>query len=1525
MIGLVAFGSNERVYDRDRSVVAVSSFWGSNPPYAGYHPLGILGRPDCENALVSNECQSDLPWRGDLSLFPELGTHVYLDGHVGYVRAIHQKNGTLDLEMQQYYKRVAGNLVPCYMSPLEAANYPDSCLDEAAGGGFNAAYGRPPRLNVERKAIQAFNAAVWSPERMKRTDDLLQGGGMFGPQYVYEHRHADVYRGILPYTEWIEAKVDEPVYIFRVIVGMPRGAGAVVAIRARNPKAVKGSADEWVRLYEGRPLLKDSERQLSSGAYWAWSPPICQSPFKANTIRLELDTSEETGVETWNYIDYVQVIGSQRAPHAALPAQRSGSRTSTVQDSSAHMSSRVVYVPHKHASGQDSFEYQVTDCRGAAFRVGEPGVVSFEITPVNDAPIIASSTLNASLDTREYFSLMALVSDIETPFEKLELTITQLPTIGTLYDSEQPILTTPHTLLKKSVIGFLVKTVDSWMAVDTSSNVKYTTTYFELAVTDADGGTTIRRSLLRINDNKLTLQPGFIINANGMKQACPRGTYEVEHRLCQRADSFSYVDLPGSNETGVKNCPNNMRVLVIKNRKGSPVEEYLDGAEALEQCTCAPGFYTPHPLLWSTSAFPVTCLPCPIHARCDGATLPPVAEVGYALAPQQTGALQEMRDIDCSLDAVSCHSQRISIAFLECPYAGCLGGGYAALESNASGSDAVESVMVSPFHVEIFRCKIGYVPQSALCTLCDTAGGYAKSNSGNCSQCSYGIDSPVYWVISVIFATSWFVVIRFFATKAIKSIYIWSAFVQFLGLYSDFHVQWGQGVQDLLDMCSLFNLNLDLTHIGCVLHSYKSRWLAALCVPVVWFASALIHYAFSYTIIHLQMMWHRTQSNEKEGVSGIFDDTLSLRNLMTKGIHHSSAVAQCASEQTRRAKLALSTSARHVAQQTTGFSLRKSSSFVVAQTKYSSARNLAHGLAQHAKCAEIAKKLAFHRVRSFLLTYLPMWTFFLNLYYLKALAKCLEAFVCSEIDEETGGQFLVAAPSIPCWGDEHRILVIIAAVVLPFFLLFVPLLYCFILFGIVRRKGPNHPVSVRHFGFLYTRFEKQYYWWEFVELTRKLIFACAAIFGSALSTMIQLLLAFIAAFIVLLLYMRAAPFVAVRHDILAIHLAISELMMLFLGCFVIYRDASDDAKDDGAWVEILTYVLLSAAGLSMLFVSFEDFRSYVMDLRLDSLGKALGVKLQGTVFNRSRRAYRLFFWIRAASSEEVARVRELELALEKADLRAASIRMNSETKRYRRLLLDEPRLLDYAMNIKQIEELKAEVLKRKYDHAASEMLRRLRHRSTFGSLQDNISSPSERTEVQRLLHQYVRAVEVHEPLLAGQILAKEYFASSFQGVLLEWAVERANQEELSLLRDVVDSMRRYDAGSLEQASLDDFMKDAEQNIIVRAIGHEFEAAVTAATLEFEHMDTDKMTTNKNMPDVLTVTARQVVTTASNLFAKQAAPSKSMEKAASTLPVEDPVGTVISTAELKESHPPQGGSSSSSVADGEISNTRAWTL
>ena len=81
---------------------------------------------------------------------------------------------------------------------------------------------------------------------------------------------------------------------------------------------------------------------------------------------MEVDTSAETGIADWNYIDYARVYGSLELPSAALI---SGTR-------------QLLYIPDENSNGADSFVYVATDCAGDLFRSSFPGIISFEIDPV---------------------------------------------------------------------------------------------------------------------------------------------------------------------------------------------------------------------------------------------------------------------------------------------------------------------------------------------------------------------------------------------------------------------------------------------------------------------------------------------------------------------------------------------------------------------------------------------------------------------------------------------------------------------------------------------------------------------------------------------------------------------------------------------------------------------------------------------------------------------------------------------------------------------------------------------------------------------------------------------------------------------------------------------------------------------------------------------------------------------------------------------------------------------------------------
>lgn len=96
-------------------------------------------------------------------------------------------------------------------------------------------------------------------------------------------------------------------------------------------------------------MVEDFNEYTRKQKYWRWSPGgLCRPHFRTSELRVELDTSAETGINDWNYIDSISCEGSTEMQGAALPTG-----TST-----------VVYVPDHNAHGWDGFEYRGSDCPG---------------------------------------------------------------------------------------------------------------------------------------------------------------------------------------------------------------------------------------------------------------------------------------------------------------------------------------------------------------------------------------------------------------------------------------------------------------------------------------------------------------------------------------------------------------------------------------------------------------------------------------------------------------------------------------------------------------------------------------------------------------------------------------------------------------------------------------------------------------------------------------------------------------------------------------------------------------------------------------------------------------------------------------------------------------------------------------------------------------------------------------------------------------------------------------------------------
>ena len=438
-------------------VISVSSFWGG-PPYAGYHPLTILGPPDCG---AFGECPQDAPWVSDTSIFPSVGQRLLHASLVAFVTAIDVAGAALTIEYHTMYKPNAnGDNQQCIIDPNGASkSYPLDCTHDLSNFNVNPETGRL-RAVVPRSEIGAMDAGGWCPLQKGYVGTRqMSGGGAFGDQYAFNHVQDTYYKGGLdvPYTEYIEVAVASPVYPVQVEVGSPRGMGQVVSVRVKDPDG------HWQQMYAGAALTAVASLHTRTRKYWQWVPSdSCRPHFVASEFRIEVDTSSETGIGDWNYIDYVKVYGASTLQLAALPP---------------HLDT-VVYVPDANAFGADSFQYRATDCAGDLVRLSPVGTVRIDIAPVNDAPVAHDSAFTMSIQERALVPL--LFSDVDELSANLTVFILTLPSDATLID----VSGTSDTVIHMTPFE-MAATGTSRISVETGSAVGNDT--FVFRVVDRDG------------------------------------------------------------------------------------------------------------------------------------------------------------------------------------------------------------------------------------------------------------------------------------------------------------------------------------------------------------------------------------------------------------------------------------------------------------------------------------------------------------------------------------------------------------------------------------------------------------------------------------------------------------------------------------------------------------------------------------------------------------------------------------------------------------------------------------------------------------------------------------------------------------------------------------------------------------------------------------------------------------------------------------------------------------------------------
>ena len=275
-------------------VLGVSSS-GAAPPYAGYHPLNILGPPDCSTAVP--RCNRS-PWVTDPNIYPEIGQRL-LHARSGDVTGYDATAETVSIEYHEMYKQNASTGVweRCVIDPLASAkDYPSDCLTaDLHRLAINQTTGRL-HATVPRSEISRFGEGVWSPLNSDYVGTTqMAGGGAFGPQYAFAHAGDPVHGGSPPHR--MDRSPSKRPYTVQLI-GSPRGMGAIVAIDVEDP-----TTGTWLSPFRGVP-------QISMHAHTKliqYSPHGRRCAHTLPGVQIPAQTGPPigTGIPSWNYIDWL--------------------------------------------------------------------------------------------------------------------------------------------------------------------------------------------------------------------------------------------------------------------------------------------------------------------------------------------------------------------------------------------------------------------------------------------------------------------------------------------------------------------------------------------------------------------------------------------------------------------------------------------------------------------------------------------------------------------------------------------------------------------------------------------------------------------------------------------------------------------------------------------------------------------------------------------------------------------------------------------------------------------------------------------------------------------------------------------------------------------------------------------------------------------------------------------------------------------------------------------------------------------
>ena len=208
---------------------------------------------------------------------------------------------------------------------------------------------------------------------------------------------------------------------------------------------------------------------------------------------------------------------------------------------------------------------------------------------------------------------------------------------------------------------------------------------------------------------------------------------------------------------------------------------------------------------------------------------------------------------------------------------------------------------------------------------------------------------------------------------------------------------------------------------------------------------------------------------------------------------------------------------------------------------------------------------------------------------------CSKVFAMLKCRQVQSSDYLVADFSVACWEGDHLQSLAWVFLSLILFVLGIPLLAYTVLRAnrshLYDETSPKHGRIALAFGSLYQSYEPEYFYWECVEMLRKMLLTGAVqLVGSGTSA--QALFAVLVCLAHLMLVMRAAPYEDALDDVLQFLTTLSLLVTLILG-MALDSDSQGDVYDR-AFMDVLLVLInvsVGSIGIMMILMALPCFRN----------------------------------------------------------------------------------------------------------------------------------------------------------------------------------------------------------------------------------------------------------------------------------------------------------------------------------------------